>query len=70
MLEVKLDAWGKVLSIHVRQSSGQKVLDEAAENIVRMGAPYTKFPTEMREKYDTITILRTWAFGPTGVNTR
>ena len=70
MLEVKLDAWGKVLSIKVRQSSGHKVLDEAAENIVRMGAPYAKFPVEMREKYDQITILRTWAFGPSGVNTR
>jgi len=70
MLEVKLDAWGKILAIHVRQSSGQKVLDDAAVNIVRMGEPYTKFPIEMREKYDTITILRTWAFGSSGVNTR
>jgi len=70
MLEVKIDAWGKVLSVHVRKSSGHKILDEAAENIVRMGEPYTKFPPEMREKYDQITILRTWAFGPSGVNTR
>ncbi len=70
MLEVKIDAWGKVLAVHVRQSSGQKILDEAAENIVRMGEPYTKFPLEMREKYDQITILRTWAFGSSGVNTR
>lgn len=70
ILKVKIDAWGKVLSVNVQQSSGQKVLDEAAENIVRMGAPYAKFPIEMREKYDTITILRTWAFGPSGVNTR
>jgi len=70
MLEVKLDAWGKILAIHVRQSSGLKVLDDAAVNIVRMGEPYTKFPIEMREKYDTITILRTWAFGSSGVNTR
>ncbi len=70
MLEVKLDAWGKVLSVHVRQSSGQRVLDEAAENIVRMGEPYAKFPLEMREKFDQVTILRTWAFGPSGVDTR
>ncbi|MGD9888205.1 MAG: energy transducer TonB [Halothiobacillaceae bacterium] len=70
ILEVKLDAWGKVLSIKVRQSSGHKVLDDAAENIVRLGEPYAKFPVEMREKYDQITILRTWAFGPSGVNTR
>ncbi|MDD2892589.1 MAG: energy transducer TonB [Halothiobacillaceae bacterium] len=70
ILKVKIDAWGKVLSVDVQQSSGQKVLDEAAENIVRMGAPYAKFPIEMREKYDQITILRTWAFGPSGVNTR
>ena len=70
MLEVKLDAWGKVLTIHVRQSSGQKVLDDAAVNIVRLGEPYAKLPIEMREKLDTVTIIRTWAFGPSGVNTR
>ncbi|OYY74382.1 MAG: hypothetical protein B7Y40_05410 [Gammaproteobacteria bacterium 28-57-27] len=70
ILKVKIDAWGQLLSVDVQQSSGQKVLDEAAENIVRMGAPYAKFPMEMREKYDQITILRTWAFGPSGVNTR
>ncbi|MEW5839050.1 MAG: TonB family protein [Pseudomonadota bacterium] len=70
MLEVKLDAWGKVLAVHVRQSSGLKVLDEAAQDIVRMGEPYAKFPLEMREKYDQITILRTWAFGPSGIDTR
>lgn len=70
MLEVKLDAWGKVLTIHVRQSSGKKVLDDAAVNIVRLGEPYAKFPLEMREKLDTVTIIRTWAFGPSGVNTR
>ena len=70
MLEVKIDAWGKVLAVHVRQSSGLKVLDEAAQNIVRMGEPYAKFPLEMREKYDQITILRTWSFGSAGLDTR
>lgn len=70
ILEVKLDAWGKILAVHVRQTSGQKVLDDAAVNIVRMGEPYAKFPIEMREKLDTVTIIRTWAFGSSGVNTR
>jgi len=69
-LNVKIDAWGKVLSIHVSQSSGQKVLDDAAVNIVRLGEPYAKFPLEMREKLDTVTIIRTWSFGSSGVNTR
>ena len=70
VLEVKLDYWGSVLDIRVRQSSGQPILDEAAINIVRMGEPYARFPREMREKLDSITIIRTWAFGPSGVNTR
>jgi protein TonB len=54
----------------VRQTSGQKLLDDAAVNIVRLGEPYAKFPIEMREKLDTVTILRTWSFGSSGVNTR
>jgi protein TonB len=69
MLEVQLDAWGKVLAIKVNRSSGYPILDTAAENIVRLGAPYAHFSLEMREKYDQITILRTWNFGSSGVNT-
>ncbi len=69
-LNVKIDAWGKVLSVHVSQSSGHQALDDAAVNIVRLGEPYAKFSIEMREKLDTITIIRTWSFGSSGVNTR
>lgn len=70
MLEVQLDAWGKVLAIKVKHSSGFPILDAAAENIVRLGAPYAHFSLEMREKYDQITILRTWNFGSSGISTR
>ncbi len=70
MLKVTLDAWGKVLDVRVQQTSGQPLLDQAAINIVHLGAPYAKFPLDMREKYDQITILRTWVFGSKGLDTR
>ncbi len=71
VLEVVVDAWGEVQSLRVRTSSGEAVLDRAAQDTVHLAAPFAPFPPEMREKYDQVTIVRTWVFVPgSGLNTR
>jgi protein TonB len=50
----------------LEQSSGKKILDAAAQRIVQMGAPYAKFPPEIRRDTDILVITRTWHFAPGG----
>jgi protein TonB len=53
---------GSLEGIRVLSSSGYAVLDEAAIKIVRMAAPYTPFPAELRATTDQLEIIRTWQF--------
>ncbi len=53
---------GEVHEIRVLQSSGHKVLDEAAMRIVHLAAPYEPFPADMRRNVDVLEIIRTWRF--------
>ncbi|MGC8732169.1 MAG: TonB family protein, partial [Halothiobacillaceae bacterium] len=62
ILEVSLDDQGRVQAMRVRQSSGEPVLDAAAQDIVRLASPFAPFPSELRMKYDQLTIIRTWMF--------
>jgi protein TonB len=61
-LTVSLYADGRVEKIDIDQSSGSKILDSAAIRIVEMSAPFARFPREMREKVDILSISRTWTF--------
>lgn len=53
---------GSLEDIRVLSSSGYAVLDEAAIKIVRMAAPYSPFPAELRATTDKLEIVRTWHF--------
>jgi protein TonB len=53
---------GSVQEIRILQSSGHRVLDEAAIDIVRLAAPFDPFPPEMRTDVDILEIIRTWRF--------
>jgi len=53
---------GSVYSIKVRESSGEAVLDEAAQRIVRLAAPFAAFPEELKQEADVLVITRTWQF--------
>jgi protein TonB len=44
------------------KSSGNKIFDKAAENILRLSAPYPEFPPDIRKDYDIIGITRTMIF--------
>lgn len=57
---------GGLEEVRILESSGHKVLDEAALRIVRLAAPYQEFPVDMRKKYDRLEIIRTWQFSRSG----
>ncbi len=61
ILTVGLDRDGSIHSIDIIQSSGRKVLDDAAIRIVRMAAPFPAIP-RTDEKVDELYITRTYQF--------
>jgi len=60
-LMVVLEPDGQVKAIHLLESSGFKVLDEAAKKSVRRGAPFGKFYSKMN-MLSELRIIRTWRF--------
>ena len=61
-LAVSINADGTLASVEVERSSGHEILDRAAERIVRMAAPYARFPADIRRDTDILVITRTWNF--------
>lgn len=61
-LLVSLFPDGSVNRIDILESSGQRVLDDAAVRIVRLSAPFAAFPAELKKEVDQLEIIRTWKF--------
>lgn len=61
-LAVAVKPDGSVFDIKVQESSGKPVLDQAAERIVRLAAPFAPFPMELQQEADVLVITRTWRF--------
>ena len=61
-LLVSLYADGRVHEVRILQSSGIKILDDAATRIVRLAAPFAPFPASLKQEADRIEIIRTWYF--------
>ena len=61
-LTVAIKADGEVESVEVNRSSGHKFLDQAAIRIVRLAAPFERFPDNVRADTDILHITRTWSF--------
>lgn len=61
-LTVSIRSDGSIEDITIDKSSGSKILDDAAINIVKLAAPYAKFSEQMRETTDILGITRTWTF--------
>ena len=61
-LTVAIKADGEVESVEINRSSGHKVLDQAAIRIVRLAAPFNRFPDTIRTDPDILHITRTWSF--------
>ncbi|AHX12224.1 energy transducer TonB [Dyella jiangningensis] len=66
LLTVTLNRDGTVKGIEVVQSSGQPLLDAAAQRIVRLAAPFPGLPAD-KERIDELNITRTWQFMPNDV---
>lgn len=62
ILNATLDRAGRAVAIEISVSSGSKILDDAALNIVKLAGPYEPLPREIREKYDRLNITRTIIF--------
>lgn len=63
-LTVGIMANGKLESIEINRSSGNKILDEAAINIVRLAGQsgFAPFPPDIKRDTDILHITRTWMF--------
>jgi periplasmic protein TonB len=55
---------GYVDGIEVLQSSGVRILDDAAMRIVRLAEPFQTFPPELADEVDKLEIISTWQFVP------
>jgi protein TonB len=68
-LMVAVRADGTIHELKVMESSGHKILDDAAKHIVRLAAPFAPFSEEMRKQADILEIIRTWQFQQTQFST-
>jgi len=64
-----VDKDGSLISAEILQSSGHRVLDDAAIQIVHMSSPFPPFPPEIRATADQLEIIRTWSFEVSGLST-
>lgn len=61
-LMVSILANGEIKEIKKLKSSGHAILDQAAEQSVRLAAPFQPFPAAIRRDTDILQIIRTWKF--------
>lgn len=61
-LEVSIEASGQLAEVILRKSSGSKVLDQAALDILRRASPFDPFPAEIRADYDRLRFAYKWLF--------
>ena len=62
VLEVAINADGGLREVVLRTSSGQRDLDQAAMEILRMAAPFEPFPEALRNDYDVLRFAYEWRF--------
>jgi len=53
---------GSIESILVEESSGQRILDDAAKRIVQLASPFEPLVGQLGEETDILYITRTWDF--------
>ena len=62
VVTVSIKADGALDKIEINRPSGHRVLDEAAQRIVRLAAPFSPFPADITKDTDILSITRTWTF--------
>ncbi len=61
-LQVTINASGQLDAATIRQSSGSRILDQAALNILRRASPFDPFPEAIRVDYDQLIFAYKWQF--------
>lgn len=56
---------GSIESVTIDESSGHRILDDAARRIVEMAAPFAPLTGSLAEETDILYIVRTWEFQST-----
>ncbi|MFT3907162.1 MAG: TonB family protein [Steroidobacteraceae bacterium] len=64
ILEVTLDARGKLLRASITRSSGQGDIDQAALNILKLASPFDPLPQNLLGRYQTLRFAYEWQFVP------
>ena len=62
ILQAVLNKKSELIKVEILSSSGSKILDQSAFKIVKLAAPYPPLPSEIRQKWDQLSITRTWVF--------
>lgn len=62
VLVAGINKQGNITTTRIVQSSGSKVLDKAAIDIVKLAEPYSPMSPELARETDVIYITRTWQF--------
>ncbi len=61
-LLVAINSDGSLREMKILKSSGHRILDQAAMQIVNLAAPFSAFPPEIKQDTDILEIIRTWRF--------
>lgn len=62
VIEVTIGSDGRLVQSVIRRSSGHAELDEAAMRILKLAAPYDRFPSALGAAHDQIRIAYEWQF--------
>ena len=68
-LEVTIRASGQLADVSILESSGSKLLDQAALNILRRAAPFDPFPEAVRLDHPELNFIYKWRFSDINVAT-
>ena len=61
-LEVSIESSGRLKDVIIRKSSGSRILDQAALDILRRASPFDAFPEEIGVEYDSLRFAYKWLF--------
>ena len=66
-LEVTIDASGQLSEVVIRESSGSRLLDQAALNDLRRASPFDPFPEAVRLDHPKLNFVYKWRFSDNSV---
>lgn len=62
VIEVGIDASGRLETASIRRSSGDPALDQAALTILKLASPFDPFPPQLARRYRVLRFVYEWQF--------